>query len=102
MDVKILDRIVNVRSGFSVPFGHKGTVTAISQPLTGCDRDTMYDVVFDSPFKDGMKLNCSERRGYRLPKYSFINISYGKRLLEQKTGKPGKMSFRAFSLLPLT
>lgn len=90
MDVKLMDRIVNVRCGYSVPFGIKGTVTAILESLTDSDRDTMYDVVFDAPFKDGMKLSCSEGRGYRLPKYSFINISYGKRLMEEKTGKPGK------------
>lgn len=94
MDVRILDRIVNVRRGFSVPFGHKGTITAIQESLTGSDRDTMYDVVFDSPFKDGMRLNCSERRGYRLPKYSFVNISYGKRLMEEKTGNPGIVFFK--------
>ncbi|CAG9814067.1 unnamed protein product [Phaedon cochleariae] len=86
-ETKILDRIVNVREGFSVPFGLKGTVIAIQQPSTGCDRDIMYDVVFDKPFRDGMKLNCSENRGYRLPKTSFINLSYGQRLTKQKNGK---------------
>lgn len=99
MDVKILDRIVNVRCGYTVPFGLKGTVISIQDSLTtlhyfNCDRDTMYEVIFDSPFQDGMKLNCSTGRGYKLPKYSFINISYGKRLMEQKTGKPGNICFK--------
>lgn len=94
MNVELLDRIVNVRSGYTVPFGLKGTITAIQQSLTGSDRDIMYDIVFDSPFNNGMTLNCSEGRGYRLPKYSFINISYGQRLMEQKTGKPGKVFLR--------
>lgn len=85
-----MDRIINIRCGYSVPFGLKGTVTAIQESSTGSERDTMYDIVFDAPFKDGMQLNCSEGRGYRLPKYSLINISYGMRLLEQKTGKPSK------------
>lgn len=96
MDVKILDRIVNVRCGFSVPFGLKGTVIAIQKSSTDSDRDTMYDVVFDSSFKDGMKLNCSEGRGYRLPKHAFINISYGQRLMEQKTGKPSEIDHILF------
>lgn len=94
MDVRILDRIVNVRCGYSVPFALKGTVISVQESLTDNDRDTMYEILFDSPFKGGMKMNCSSERIYKLPKYSFINISYGKRLMEQKTGKPGKIMFK--------
>lgn len=86
MQVQILDRVVNTRKGFSVPFGLKGTVTAITESPTKNERDTMYDVVFDRTFKDGMELNCSAGRGYRLPRTAFIDISYGKRIYEQKTG----------------
>lgn len=92
-DVKLLDRIVNVRQGFSVPFGLKGTVVGMGQENSASNRDVMYDIVFDIPFKDGLSIkHCSEHRGYRLPIYSFINISYGKRLYEQKVGKPGDLS----------
>ncbi|KAG5876457.1 hypothetical protein JTB14_032690 [Gonioctena quinquepunctata] len=86
-NTRILDRVVNVRLGFSVPFGLKGTVIGIQEANTKSERDIMYDIVFDKSFKDGMQLNCSEGRGYRLPKTSFINISYGQRLIEDKNGK---------------
>lgn len=91
MQVQVLDRVVNTRKGFSVPFGLKGTVTAITESPTKNERDTMYDVVFDRTFKDGMELNCSPGRGYRLPRTAFIDISYGKRIYEQKTGKEGAL-----------
>lgn len=87
MQVQLFDRIVNTRKGFSVPFGAKGTIIAIADSPTNNERDTMYDVVFDKPFDDGMQLNCSPRRGYRLPRTAFINISYGKRVYEQKSNK---------------
>ncbi|XP_050302110.1 5'-3' exoribonuclease 1 [Anthonomus grandis grandis] len=90
-EVLLLDRIVNTRKGFSVPFGLKGTVIAISESPEKTNRDTMYDVVFDKPFKDGMQLNCSPGRGYRLPITAFINISYGLRVYQAKTGKDIKL-----------
>lgn len=94
---QILDRVVNVRHGFTVPFGFKGTVTAIRNSSTNLERDTMYEVVFDKPFRDGMTLNCSDNRGYMLPKTAFINISYGKRLMEEKIGKPDELMAKAES-----
>lgn len=85
---------MNVREGFSVPFGLKGTVIGIQQDISQSNRDTMYNILFDAPFKDGLTISrCSEGRGYRLPIYSFINISHGKRLYEQKVGKPGSTLF---------
>ncbi|XP_060517739.1 5'-3' exoribonuclease 1 [Cylas formicarius] len=93
MKVRLFDRIVNVRSGYSVPLGLKGIVVGIWESPDGNDRDTIYDVVFDEVFKDGLTLNCSPGRGYRVPRNSFINISYGQRLLEQKTGKTGGVNF---------
>lgn len=95
---KVLDRIVNVRSGFSVPLGLKGTVISIQKSTSGSDRDAMYDIVFDKPFSDGLSLNCSEGRGYRLPNTAFINISYGQRLMEEKTGRPGRTE--SFNKIP--
>ncbi|XP_072396590.1 5'-3' exoribonuclease 1 isoform X2 [Diabrotica undecimpunctata] len=94
-ETDVLDRIVNVRHGYSVPFGHKGTVTAIRNSSTNNERDTMYEVVFDKPFRDGLKLNCSENRGYLLPKTALINISYGERLMVEKTGKPDELIAKA-------
>uniref|UniRef100_A0AAR5PUV6 5'-3' exoribonuclease 1 n=1 Tax=Dendroctonus ponderosae TaxID=77166 RepID=A0AAR5PUV6_DENPD len=92
MQVEIFDRIVNTRKGFSVPFGLKGTVISIIKSSSKSERDTMYDVVFDKAFKDGMELNCSPGRGYRLPRTAFINISHGKRMYEQRIGRNGALA----------
>ncbi|XP_057669654.1 5'-3' exoribonuclease 1 [Diorhabda carinulata] len=94
-ETRILDRIVNVRYGYTVPFGYKGTVTAIRTSSTNNSRDTMYEVIFDKPFRDGLKLNCLECRGYLLPKTAFINLSYGQRLMVEKTGKPDELIAKA-------
>ncbi|KAJ8980060.1 hypothetical protein NQ317_012900 [Molorchus minor] len=94
-ETKIFDRIVNVRNGYTVPLGLKGTVVAIHKSADGSDRDVIYDVVFDKPFDGGMQLNCSENRGYKLPNTAVVNISYGTRLMEAKTGKPDELIARA-------
>ncbi|CAG9863353.1 unnamed protein product [Phyllotreta striolata] len=91
---EILDRVVNVRPGYTVPFGHKGTVTAIRQ-TTASERDTVYEVVFDKQFKNGLKLNCSDKRGYMLPKHAFVNISYGKRCEIEKIGNTDELMAKA-------
>lgn len=83
---ELCDRIVNVREGFSVPFGAKGTIIGIR---TIDENDKMYDVVFDKPFVGGFALNCSNGRGYRLPPVAMINISHGNRVYQGKTGVPG-------------
>lgn len=78
---RLYDRVVNVREGYTVPYGCKGTVIGIHQS-TGKDRtlvtstdinedenfEMMYDVVFDQEFAGGLQLNCSPNRGYRMPK----------------------------------
>ncbi|XP_066143460.1 5'-3' exoribonuclease 1 isoform X1 [Euwallacea fornicatus] len=91
VQTEIFDRIINTRKGFTVPFGLKGTVIAITESASNNPRDTLYDVVFDKSFKDGMELNCSPERGYKLPSTAFINISYGKRLYNEKAGNGGRV-----------
>ena len=87
---KLFDRIVNVREGFTVPLGLKGTVIGVHKSASSLKtEDEMYDVVFDKVFAGGLALNCSEYKGYRLPKSSFINLTHGKRQMEQKMGIPG-------------
>lgn len=90
MTAQLLDRVVNVRVGFSVPYGLKGTIIGIHKPADGNERDTIYDVLFDEPFRDGLNLNCSDNRGYKLPGTALINLTYGKRLMDERTGKSGK------------
>lgn len=41
------------------------------------ETDTMYDIVFDKEFVGGVKLRCSEQRGYRMTCQGFINLTYG-------------------------
>ena len=51
-EYQLFDRVVNVRLGYTVPFGLRGTVIGI---ITHPDpRDTQIEVVFDSPFPCGM------------------------------------------------
>lgn len=82
-----------MREGFSVPLGLKGTIVAVHRATdSASDSDEMYDIVFDKEFPGGMTVNnCSDQKGYRLHATSFINISHGRRLMEQKTGVPGQL-----------
>lgn len=92
VETRIFDRVVNVRESFTVPFGLKGTVIAVCKSQYALnDDDVIYEIVFDQSFAGGLALNCSTGRGYRLPRTSFINLSHGKRLIEQKTGRPGEL-----------
>lgn len=52
----LFDRVVNVRSGYTVPLGLRGTVVGI---LPGeRPRDIVYEVVFDEPFAAGLAIRC--------------------------------------------
>ncbi|XP_026681598.1 5'-3' exoribonuclease 1 isoform X1 [Diaphorina citri] len=75
---KLFDRVVNIRDCYTVPLGYRGTIIGIVQGETSYD--AMYDVVFDKPFPHGVKIRCSESRGYRMPAQAMINLSYGERL----------------------
>lgn len=49
------------------------------------EAELMYDVVFDKPFPGGLPLNCSDNRGYRLPRPAILNLSHGQRVERLKT-----------------
>ncbi|KAK9879471.1 hypothetical protein WA026_006540 [Henosepilachna vigintioctopunctata] len=83
VQVRLFDRIVNVRSNHTVPYGLKGTVIGIHAGTL----NSMYDVVFDSKFEGGNEINCSDGRGFRIPLNAFINISHGLRLHLERIGK---------------
>lgn len=51
---QLFDRIVNVRQGFTVPFGLRGTVVGIHPGEK--EYETIYDVVFDEKFPNGIDL----------------------------------------------
>ncbi|CAL1580188.1 unnamed protein product [Knipowitschia caucasica] len=83
-EFRLFDRVVNVREGFSVPLGLRGTVTGIK----GADKeaDVLYEVVFDEEFAGGLNLRTSSPRGYRLPPCALINLSHGARV-DHTSGK---------------
>ena len=51
---KLFDRVVNVREGFSVPFGLRGTVVGIYPAEV--EVNTMYEVLFDEEFHGGISI----------------------------------------------
>ncbi|XP_021342502.1 5'-3' exoribonuclease 1-like [Mizuhopecten yessoensis] len=81
----LFDRVANVRKGYPVPFGLRGTVTGVH--IEEKETDTIYDIVFDEEFPGGITLRCSPGKGYRMPKAAMINLSHGVRKNEKKTGK---------------
>ncbi|XP_076050628.1 5'-3' exoribonuclease 1-like isoform X2 [Oratosquilla oratoria] len=74
---ELLDRIINVREGFSVPLGARGTIIGIHP--AGKEVDTMYDILFDEAFAGGLTLagEASVQRCYRLHRTAIINVSFG-------------------------
>merc|ERR1719419_2072676 len=87
----LYDRVVNVREGFSVPLGLRGTVIRIQKAARV--EDNVYDVLFDDVFTGGLNLRCSPGRGYRMPGSAMINLTFkecgGKRKIEsEKSVKP--------------
>merc|ERR1719270_3317375 len=70
----LFDRVVNVREGFSVPLGLRGTIIRVQKGAK--QEDNLYDVLFDEPFAGGLALRCSPGRGYRLPGSALINLSF--------------------------
>ncbi|KAK7476098.1 hypothetical protein BaRGS_00032652 [Batillaria attramentaria] len=75
---EMMDRIVVVKMGYSVPFGLRGTIVGIHPGELL--QDTMFDVIFDEEFVGGITLRCSKKRGYRVPPIAMLNLSHGQRL----------------------
>ncbi|XP_063888211.1 5'-3' exoribonuclease 1-like [Scylla paramamosain] len=74
---QMFDRVVNVREGFSVPLGARGTIIGI-QPGEK-QADVLYDILFDEAFPGGLTLRgkVSEQRCYSLHWAALINITHG-------------------------
>ena len=85
----LYDRVVNVREGFSVPLGLRGTVIRIQKGVRV--EDNVYDVLFDEVFTGGLNLRCTPGRGYRMPGSAMINLTFkesgGKRVKKQESEK---------------
>ena len=73
---ELFDRVVNIRSGISVPLGAKGTIIGKNID-TEKEVNTLYDILFDEEFVGGTKLRCSAGKGYKLSPANLINITYG-------------------------
>ncbi|KAL3861178.1 hypothetical protein ACJMK2_007243 [Sinanodonta woodiana] len=73
----LFDRVVNVRQGYPVPFGLRGTITGILPAER--ESDTLYEVFFDEEFQGGITLRSCTGRGYRTPSASIVNLSHGER-----------------------
>ena len=79
---RLFDRVVNVREGFSVPLGLRGTITGIhngSKP-----EDAVMEVLFDTEFSGGLNIRSSPNRSYRMPGSALINFTHGQRILNRK------------------
>ncbi|KAK5646017.1 hypothetical protein RI129_004481 [Pyrocoelia pectoralis] len=87
---ELYDRVINVREGYTVPMGYKGTIVSIRKANTQEESETTFDIIFDKPFLGALSLNGSSNRGYQMSKHSLINISHGGRILDGKFNKPGQ------------
>lgn len=74
---ELFDRVVNVREGFSVPLGLRGTVIGLLKAAR--PEDAMVEVLFDREFQGGLCIRSSPGRAYRVPRSALINISHGQR-----------------------
>uniref|UniRef100_A0A3P9K831 5'-3' exoribonuclease 1 n=1 Tax=Oryzias latipes TaxID=8090 RepID=A0A3P9K831_ORYLA len=76
-EYRLFDRVVNIREGFTVPLGLRGTVVGIK----GAEREAevLYEVLFDEEFAGGLIIRCASPRAYRLPPFALINLSHGVR-----------------------
>ncbi|XP_050708654.1 5'-3' exoribonuclease 1-like isoform X2 [Eriocheir sinensis] len=79
VNFEMFDRVVNVREGFSVPLGARGTIIGI-QPAEK-QADMLYDILFDEAFPGGLTLRgpASAQRCYSLHWAAIINVSHGSR-----------------------
>ena len=90
----LYDRVVNVREGFSVPLGLRGTVIRIQKGAR--IEDNVYDVLFDESFTGGLSLRCSAGRGYRMPGSSMINLTFKETGGKKAKGEKPKAVVRPF------
>jgi hypothetical protein len=82
----LFDRVVNVREGFSVPMGLRGTVIGIMKATRV--EDSLIEVVFDEEFHGGLSIRSTLGKAYRVPRAALINISHGVRKCSQASRAP--------------
>lgn len=88
---QLLDRIVNIRQGYSVPLGLRGTVIGIKNASKLMD--VVYEILFDEEFAGGLPIKGTQdspNRIYHLPVWAMINLTHGIRqhTERERQGKP--------------
>ncbi|KAK3800409.1 hypothetical protein RRG08_052792 [Elysia crispata] len=77
-DFQLYDRVVVVKTGYSVPFGQRGTLIGVPSGEDGVlGPHSLYDIVFDKQFAGGITLRCSPGKGYRVPGSAMLNLTFG-------------------------
>ncbi|KHJ46111.1 intein splicing region [Trichuris suis] len=78
-DHRLLDRVVFIQAGFSVPVGLAGTIVQL--PPMGEMVTTDVLVLFDEEFVGGFRLDgCEKRSAYYVPLRALLNMSHGERV----------------------
>ncbi|XP_032782787.2 5'-3' exoribonuclease 1 isoform X1 [Daphnia magna] len=88
---QLLDRVVNVRQGYSVPLGLRGTVIGIKNATKLMD--VIYEILFDEEFSGALPnkgIQDAPNRIYHLPVWAMINLTHGIRqhTERERQGKP--------------
>uniref|UniRef100_A0A914V899 5'-3' exoribonuclease 1 n=1 Tax=Plectus sambesii TaxID=2011161 RepID=A0A914V899_9BILA len=87
-EYKLFDRVVNVREGFAVPTGLRGTVVGVHPGKS--PQDLRIDALFDEEFLGASQFRGNMKSGYRMPASALINLTYGERVRNEKTAPPAR------------
>ena len=71
-EYRLYDRVVNVREGFSVPLGLRGTVIGVLKAARA--EDFGIEVLFDEEFQGGLTIRSSPGKCYRVTKTTKNNL----------------------------
>uniref|UniRef100_A0A8C7XWM3 5'-3' exoribonuclease 1 n=1 Tax=Oryzias sinensis TaxID=183150 RepID=A0A8C7XWM3_9TELE len=74
-EYRLFDRVVNIREGFTVPLGLRGTVIGIK----GGENASAFNLKNKNSELFLCSLRCASPRAYRLPPFALINLSHGVR-----------------------
>ena len=87
-DYRLFDRVVNVRQGFSVPLGLRGTIIGILK--ADKPENSFVEVLFDQEFHGGLNIRTPSKKAYRVPRTALINLSFGNRMNQNPGNRDGQ------------
>ena len=97
---RMFDRVVNVRDGFCVPVGLRGTIIGLPCKKASTSRDAMLDILFDEPFLGAHQaMPGTWFSAYRVPAASLINLSHGIRSSRKEANSQNQMEVRTLPSL---